>query len=213
MELVNGLRNYIGEKSFPCIMAKALLKQGILRTCLIKNFDDVREQGETLKEIYRFIEIFKQDRNKLCSFMIFAEDEKLKNFGYFEESFWKFLSSLSQIDHQTFPHDQSVSSDPTKPNFSYSLGSEAFFILALHPQSERIARRFHTPVIVFNPHFQFEKMRSNGVFKKIRNTIRKRDLLLQDGPNSMLEDFGVKSEVYQYLAKSYHENDSIPLAI
>lgn len=126
-------------------------------------------------------------------------------FQEFEKFFWKFLISLKFLDDS--PPDFRVDSDPYSPRFSYSLHSEGFFILLLHPDSPRLSRRTKFPAIVFNPHQQFEDLRKKNIFYKVRDTIRKRDLELQGNANPMLHDFGVSSEIFQYTGKKYLSAD------
>lgn len=194
-------------------MAKAVLKQGMLKTHVVKEIESDQVKDETLAKMYSFVETMRSEKPKLCSFCLIIKNDQYKNFACFEKVFWHFLSDLSRKDHEKYPHDSRVASDPKANNFSYSLMSEAFFILALHPQSTRWVRRFLYPTIVFNPHVQFENLRLKGVYKKVRDTIRMRDFKLQGSSNPMLKDFGDRSEVFQYLGKKYAENDSIPLEI
>jgi hypothetical protein len=56
-------------------------------------------------------------------------------------------------------------------------------------------------------------MRKNGIFNKVRTMIRMKDKILQGTINPMLQDFGERSEVFQYLGKIYLPNDPIPLHI
>ena len=131
------------------------------------------------------------------------DDEKTLDFEQYEKTFWDFLSRLSIEDKKLYTHDARVSDDPQHADFSYSIKSEAFFILAMHPKSPRFARRFLKPAIVFNLHQQFEEMRRKGVFTKVRNLIRFKDKILQGSINPMLTDFGERSEIFQYLGKVY----------
>ena len=84
-------------------------------------------------------------------------------------------------------------------------------MLSLHPDSPRWSRRFKHPAIVFNPHQQFENLRRKGLFTKIRNLIRKRDQELQGFTNPMLNDFGDKSEIYQYIGKLYSPEETLSI--
>lgn len=115
------------------------------------------------------------------------------------------------MDKEKYEHDPRVSSQIASPDFSFSMKSEAFFILALHPQSPRLARRLPIPAIVFNPHQQFETLRKKGVFNKVRNFIRNRDKALQGFINPMLSDFGEKSEIYQYTGRVYSPEETLSI--
>ena len=64
--------------------------------------------------------------------------------------------------------DPSVSSNPAEPDFSLSFGGRAFFVVGLHPNASRPARRFPRPSLVFNLHKQFEWLRNSGVYERMR---------------------------------------------
>ena len=182
-------------------MAKSVVKNGLIKILRVNGSDFSVET--LLKNLYLFVDDYREKPQKLRSFIVVLDDEKSKTFEGYEKNFWKIISELSLEDKKHFSHDPRVSDDPQNPNFSYSVKSEAFFILGLHPQSPRLARRFFRPAIVFNLHQQFEDMRRKGIFGKVRNLIRKKDLILQGSPNPMLSDFGEKSEIFQYLGKVY----------
>lgn len=59
--------------------------------------------------------------------------------------------------------DRRVSSDPDDPHFSLSFGGEAFFVVGLHPNASRPARRFSRPAMIFNLHDQFEELRKTAL--------------------------------------------------
>lgn len=202
------LISHILKSSFPCVMAKAVVKTGLLKVHTQQSLDP----RNFLKNIYSFIDDFREKRSRLSSFVLVLENNDL-SFERFEEMFWDFLREANHEDKKYYPHDPRVKSHPEDNEFSYSLKSEAFFILALHPDSPRKSRQFTYPAIVFNPHQQFENMRKNGIFNKVRTMIRMKDKILQGTINPMLQDFGERSEVFQYLGKIYLPNDPIPLHI
>lgn len=205
--------NFIQSSSFPCIMAKAAVRTGYIE---IQNIPDIKTPQNIAMArsmLYSFIDHFRLNQNKLSSFILQIEDEALTCFNQFETSFYAFLREIYQKDKIQYPHDPRVSADIYDSRFSFSLKSEAFFIVALHPESPRWARRFKSPAIVFNPHIQFEKLREKNLFHKIKNIIRSKDRLLQGSINPMLNDFGERSEVFQYLGKVYGPHDRIPLIL
>lgn len=207
------LKEFINDVSFPCIMAKAVMKTGFLSSHLIPDIETEESIRDTLKKMYGFIDDFRSTSKSLSSFVLMLDKKEYASYEIFEQHFWKFLARLHELDKKSYPYDPRVSSDPRNDNFSYSIKSEAFFILILHPDSPRWARRFKYPAIVFNPHVQFENLRERNLFKKIQNVIRKKDKLLQGQINPMLNDYGERSEVFQYTGKVYSSYDQIPLEI
>lgn len=209
-DLVPELSGHIRKEHFPCVMAKAVEKLGGIN---ITTSSDILNPSEISRIHGKFVEFNENFRKhgKLSSFILACRDESYASFSKFEEDFWSFLKNLRTFDLALFPHDPRVSNDPTHHEFSYSIGSEAFFILLLHPQSPRRSRQFKFPAIVFNPHIQFERLREKGIFKKIQNIIRTKDKLLQGSINPMLSDFGEKSEVFQYTGRIYAPDETVPL--
>ena len=116
----------------------------------------------------------------------------------FERALWRRLAALQRIDALCYDWSPEVSRDPASPRFGFSLGGLAFFIVGLHPDASRTARRFAHPAIIFNPHEQFEILRAKGRYQGLKDAIRKRDGALDGFPNPMLAEHGTKSEAPQY---------------
>ena len=79
-----------------------------------------------------------------------------------------------------------------------SFAGEAFFVVGLHPQASRPARRFETPALVFNLHDQFQVLREQQRYEKLRSAILTRDEQLAGSVNPMLARHGELSEARQY---------------
>ena len=117
----------------------------------------------------------------------------------FERHMWARIQSLTDKDAwHGVEHDARVEASPESPHFSLSFGGEAFFVVGLHPGASRPARRFETPVMVFNLHAQFDRLRAEGAYEKLRGSILDRDLALAGSINPMLARFGEISEARQY---------------
>jgi uncharacterized protein len=205
------LRQFILQERFPCMMAKSVLKKGLVNYHEVENLTCPDQQQEVRSRIYQFVDTFRHDPERLSSFILGLQGAKYQEFAVFEKAFWEFMKSLRTMDLAEHEHDPRVGSDPEDPNFSFSLKGEAFFILTLHPESPRLARRFVRPLIVFNPHQQFENLRRKGLFKRVQSIIRKKDQEWQGTINPMLTDFGERSEVFQYLGIPYSQDATSPL--
>ena len=204
MKTVFNFLDHIRQKEFPCIMGKALERVGLLKVVEFNDQEPLKELCfKVEQELFIFLESYRRNPKKLSSFVLSFKNSE-KNFEEFESFFWKFLKELKLQDKRKYKHDQRVSSNPLDPKFSFSLQSEAFFILLLHPESPRMSRRTK-PTIVFNPHEQFEKLRRSKKYLTVRNRIRKNDINLQGSVNPMLKDFGESSEVLQYTGRVYNK--------
>ena len=130
----------------------------------------------------------------------------------FERSLWDRAQSLSDKDAwHGQGYDARVKADPDSPHFSLSFGGEAFFIVGLHPGASRPARRFSSPAMVFNLHSQFEQLRAEGRYDKLRDSILERDEVLAGSRNPMLAQHGEVSEARQYSGRSVDAGWRCPL--
>jgi hypothetical protein len=112
---------------------------------------------------------------------------------------WERLQSLADKDAwKGLDYDPRVCPDPDSPHFSLSFGEEGFFVVGLHPRASRPARRFARPTLVFNLHDQFERLRSDGRYDRMRASILSRDAALAGSVNPMLAHHGETSEAAQY---------------
>ena len=132
---------------------------------------------------------------------------------HFEELLWKQLQAIHEIDRQHFSWDQSVSNDPSDGSFSLSVGGRAFFVVGLHPLASRRARRFPRPVLVFNLHEQFDRLRKRGKFEMMKTIIRARDMDYSGSINPMVSDHGDTSEARQYSGRAVPEGWRCPFHV
>ncbi len=205
--------DYISEKAFPCVAAKAALAKQQLHCFVAGHMACPAHDTEILSFLYSFIDKFRESDQMYHSAAIVFTQPELPSEPEFEGLLWQRLQSLSNIDAQKYKYDDRVDQDPSSPNFSFSLKEEAFFIIGLHPNNSRMVRRFQYPTIVFNPHIQFEQLRTIDKYRHLKQVVRKRDFNYSGSINPMLEDFGNSSEVYQYSGKPYQSNWQCPLKI
>ena len=113
-----------------------------------------------------------------------------------------------RVARQTYAN--CVSPDPEDPHFSLSFGGEAFFVVGLHPNASRAARRFPRPTLVFNLHDQFERLRAEGRYERMREKILERDVALTGSVNPMLARHGEASEARQYSGRAVGDDWQCP---
>ncbi len=141
---------------------------------------------------------------------VFAEKAFLSE-AEFERAMWARIQSLSDKDawlEQSY--DRRVSADPEDRHFSLSFGGEAYFVVGLHPNASRPARRFSHPAMVFNLHDQFELLRTDGLYEGMREKILRRDLRLTGSVNPMLARHGEISEAAQYSGREVDQSWRCP---
>ena len=204
---------FISRPDFPCVAAKAAFAHRQIRCFVAGNMLCPADDKHILDFIYQFVDDYRAAKSLYHSATVIFSGPDINSEEYFDDVFWRKLQSLSDMDATNFNYDKRVSPDPASPNFSYSLKGEALFIIALHPASSRMSRRFKYPTIVFNPHDQFETLREQHHYDHMKQTVRNRDIKLSGSVNPMLDDYGSSSETLQYSGRRYDSNWKCPLHI
>lgn len=193
------LRDAIARPEFPCVGAKSALARGTLKVvachALTSGWDDVRIHRELLEWAWEY----RDNPEGFRSLAVVFEGPDDLSEAEFETAMWARIQSLADKDHWLGqPYDHRVSADPQDSHFSLSFGGEAFFVVGLHPKASRPARQMPFPVLVFNLHDQFEKLREEGRYERLRERILERDVALAGDVNPMLSRHGDTSEARQY---------------
>ncbi len=209
-QIAADLRAFVASPDFPCVGAKAALRRHQLEILVVP---DIRHGGSD-KLITRRLQDFAirhdgDDTMFVSQAVIFQNDTQLSE-AEFETHLWQRLTSLHAIDRQDYQWDPSVDSDPESPHFSLSIGGKGFFVVGLHPNASRAARRFRHPTLVFNLHAQFEKLRQEGRYETIRNKTIERDIALQGSANPMLARHGEASAAKQFSGRAVSSDWKCP---
>ncbi|MEO8578307.1 MAG: guanitoxin biosynthesis heme-dependent pre-guanitoxin N-hydroxylase GntA [Gemmatimonadales bacterium] len=201
---------FIRDPSFPCLGAKGALRQGGCRVGLYGSLGSAAEAERLATDLGEFNESFDNNTKGLTAFAAMFPDQPPETEISFETSMWKELQSLHEHDVHAGQWARDASDDPADPDFSFSFGGRAFFIIGLHPASSRIARRFEMPTLVFNPRSQFTQLRDDGRFEPLKSATRARDIALQGDLNPNLADFGSSSEARQYSGRKVEDDWACP---
>ncbi|UUL83086.1 guanitoxin biosynthesis heme-dependent pre-guanitoxin N-hydroxylase GntA [Sphingomonas qomolangmaensis] len=190
---------HVEDRAFPCVGAKAAMAKGTLEVLACNTIDSAWDDVRIHDGLLRFAAAYRADPGLYRSFAVVFDGPGDLDEPAFEAALWRRVQSLSDKDvWRGQEYDGRVSHDPSNPHFSLSFGGEAFFIVGLHPQASRPARRFGRPTMVFNLHDQFEKLRADGQYENMREKIMVRDEALAGSRNPMLSRHGEVSEARQY---------------
>jgi FPC/CPF motif-containing protein YcgG len=180
---------------YPCLGARSVFRRE--RATVVLHDDlEAPETARALLEQLREYAATVDPEAGFVSFVAGFRGPEVRDEKHFEEMLWALLQRLHDVDEQ--PWAPEVSADPNDPHFAFSVAGTPFFIVGLHPKASREARRMPLPVLVFNLHEQFESLREEGGFERMRDTIRRRDEELQGSINPMVSDHGETSEARQY---------------
>ena len=211
--LAGEFRAFIGERAFPCVGAKSAMAKEQMRFVVAR---DIRSAWDDLRihaGLSALAEDYARDPKLFQTFVVLFETAVDLTEGEFEHHLWERVQSLSDKDdwlgHEP---DERVSHDPDSPHFSLSFAGQAFFVVGLHPNASRPARRFGRPALVFNLHDQFERLRAEGLYEKLRATILARDEALAGSANPMIARHGSISEARQYSGRAVDDDWSCPFS-
>ena len=203
-------REFVMRQEFPCVGARAAFNSESYVLAVYDELGAAATTAELAQDLFEFTRSEIREASEYATFVaVFRQPESCSEVG-FEERLWQQLGKLNRLDAAKFEWDPSVRSDPTDPQFSFSFGGQALYVIGMHPNSSRLARQFRWPTMVFNPHEQFERLRADGKWKRMQETIRERDMQLQGNINPMLSDFGTATEARQYSGRAVDENWRAP---
>lgn len=184
-----------GARDYPCVGARSVLRQGRAEVHGYTELGAPPTARALLRHLTRFGESVDLTEGFASFVAVFLHDPGADE-AAFEELLWRQLQDVHDIDDAA--PDPAVSAEPASPDFGFSVGGAAYFVIGLHPAASRPARRSPLPMVVFNLHRQFDMLRAAGRYERMRDTIRRRDADANGSINPMVADHGESSEAAQY---------------
>ena len=209
--LARQISTFIHAADFPCVGAKAALNRDGIQFVVARDFRSAWDDLRIMPGLIDLAARYRADPQLFQSLVVIFETGAPADEVQFEHLLWERLTSLTAKDEwlgQTA--DARVAHDPEDPHFAMSFGGEAFFVVGLHPQASRPARRFATPAMVFNLHDQFETLRAEGRYEKLSASILGRDLASAGSANPMLAKHGSVSAARQYSGRAVEDGWRCP---
>lgn len=200
-------RAFVGDPRFPCLAAQGAVRRRDHELHVYGPLGAADATRALAPDLRDFVHRAKQDEARFKAFVAVFPADVPESEHDFERRLWMQLQQLNDCDDRTVGWDPSVSADPDNPRFSFSFAGCALFVVGLNPHSSRLARRFGWPALVFNPHEQFERLRRDGHYDRMRALIRERDVALQGRINPNLADFGERSEARQYSGRETTDDE------
>lgn len=190
---------FIQSDDFPCVGAKAALVQGNIDFGIYGTLSNEACETSLHFDLRDYIGELETDGPAVQSFAAIFMDTPPLSEAEFETLLWTRLKGLADIDEE-FDQKWSdeASANPHDPHFSMSLAGHPFFVVGMHPNASRLARRSPFTMLVFNSTVQFNQLREDGRFYKLQEIIRERDKALQGSINPNLSEFGEASDASQY---------------
>ena len=195
-------RAFVGDARFPCLAGKGVVHADGYTLAVYGALGSARSSRLLALDLASFIDDLPAAGTALRTFVAVHAGAAAASEIEFERRLWTALQQLHDIDDPSIGWDPTASADPEAADFAFSFGGCSLFVIGLHPGSSRAARRFRWPTLVFNPHTQFERLRAEGRFDRLRSAVRDREIALQGSLNPNLADFGERSEARQYSGRA-----------
>ena len=209
--LADRFRRHIRQTRFPCVGAKSALARGRMEIMVARDIGSSWDDLRIYQALFNFARAYRRRPRPYQSFVVIFDARRPLSDIAFERLLWTRLQSLTDKDAWHGQHHaRGLSDDPVDPRFALSFAGEGFFVVGLHPGAGRRSRRFDRPVLVFNPHDQFETLRREGVYEKLRAKILARDLALSGSENPMLARHGEASGARQYSGRVVEDTWTCP---
>lgn len=212
-DITEKFEEFVRDAAFPCVGAKSALNKGQMHFVIADDICSAWDDLRILPHVSALARHYREQPDLFQTLVVIFRKSPGLTERRFERAVWDRLQSLSDKDEWLGqPVDPRISTDPEDPHFAVSFAGEAFFIVGLHPNASRPARRFDYPVMVFNLHDQFERLRAEGRYDPLRATIMKRDEQLAGTMNPMLAQHGEASAARQYSGRQVEDGWVCPFS-
>ncbi len=130
----------------------------------------------------------------------------------FERLLWQQLQLLHEYDADSYDWAKGYSDDAQSGEFAYSVAGHPFFVIGLHETHVRMGRRPPFPMLAFNSHQQFDRIKQAGMWDRLADKIRKQDVKLQGDINPNLYEYEQLSETRRYSGRPKPADWQCPFA-
>ncbi len=197
---------------FSCVGAKAAMHRDTYRFGMYGEMNTPGTTAGLARDVFTFAQEQMDLDEFFTTFVACFTGPQIADERSFEQLLWSQLQRLHALDRVHHTWDSSVASDPQDPHFAFSFAGRAFFIVGLSAVSSRWTRRFPWPTLIFNAHYQFDRLRERGKYTLMQQAIRKREQALQGNVNATLSDFGEISEARQYAGRIVEDGWQCPFS-
>jgi FPC/CPF motif-containing protein YcgG len=201
--LAERFRTFVRAPDFSCVGAKSALAKDRMEIIVARDMTSGWDDLRIYPRLFELAQSYRAAPTIFQSLVVVFEGPDSLGEQEFEQHMWQRLQSLADKDAwRGVGYDTDVDADPDSPHFAFSLGGEAFFVVGMHPRASRPARRFDRPAVVFNIRRQFEMLREQGKYERLRESILERDLALSGTANPMIARHGEASAARQYSGRA-----------
>ncbi|MGM7646800.1 guanitoxin biosynthesis heme-dependent pre-guanitoxin N-hydroxylase GntA [Nocardia sp. JW2] len=192
------LANFLLGDRFACLAGRSAWRQGGITHCHYDVLGGAEAARLMAADLAEFVSAADWSSRKFTSFIATFEQPRGVDELRFEELLWQHLQLLHEADSDRFAWAEGCSSDPQSEEFKYSVAGHKFFVIGLHETHRRLGRRPPFPMLAFNSHDQFARIKADGMWDRLADKIRKQDIMLQGDINPNLMEYETLSEARRY---------------
>lgn len=184
--------------SFACLAGRSAWRQGGITHRHYTWFGDDAAAEQMAADLQTYVEAVDWDAKPFTSFVATFSGPLQLEETEFEQLLWQHLQAVHDHDSRSHAWAEGYDPDPSSGAFAYSVAGHPFFVIGLHETHRRIGRRPPFPMLAFNSHDQFNRIKAAGLWDRLQEKIRKQDILLQGDINPNLLEYEKLSEARRY---------------
>ena len=185
IEIVKAVSDLLSDPNYPCIPAIKAFKNNQL---LIRETNDLMSGSVDITEyLCELKDRYRSGKEQYLSLWLMFDDTPMS-----EETFENCLFKVLK---------------PFNINGEFIFNGSRLFVVGMHPNASRLARRFRYNSIVINLFEQFETLKD---YPKLVETIRERDIKYSGSVNAMCLEHGDGFEEIQFSGKMNPKDWKIP---
>ncbi|MEU9124896.1 guanitoxin biosynthesis heme-dependent pre-guanitoxin N-hydroxylase GntA [Streptomyces sp. NPDC048506] len=184
--------------AFPCLAGRSAWRQGGIAHHHYTWFGGEDAARQMAADLHAYVKSVDWDAKPFTSFIATFAGPLNVSDTEFEELMWQQLQAVHDHDSLTHPWAEGYDPDPSSGAFAYSVAGHPFFVIGLHETHSRVGRRPPFPMLAFNSHAQFNRIKAAGQWDRLQEKIRKQDIELQGDINPNLVEYEKLSEARRY---------------
>ncbi|MDQ0993909.1 guanitoxin biosynthesis heme-dependent pre-guanitoxin N-hydroxylase GntA [Streptomyces sp. V3I7] len=183
---------------FSCLAGRSAWRQGGITHRHYARMGSDESARRLAQDLEAYVRSTDWDGRAFTSFIATFEGPRGVDELEFERLLWQQLQLLHEYDAETHRWAEGYSCDAQSGEFAFSVAEHPFFVIGLHETHVRLGRRPPFPMLAFNSHRQFDRIKGAGMWDRLAEKIRKQDIKLQGDINPNLLEYGQLSEARRY---------------
>ncbi|QMV20914.1 YqcI/YcgG family protein [Streptomyces sp. SCUT-3] len=196
--------------TFACLAGRSAWRQGGITHRHYDRLGDPESARRMADDLEEFVVSADWSTRSFRSFVATFADPPGLDEAEFDRLLWAQLQLLHDHDVRKYRWAEGRSFDPRSDDFAFSVAGHPFFVIGLHERHSRVGRRPPFPMLAFNSHVQFDRIKADGMWGRLQEKIRKQDIKLQGDINPNLAEYEKSSEARRYSGRRVPEGWTCP---